>query len=171
MPFSVTTVAVLKHFTAHPPATEDKWYGPWTSILKALFRDEDDFIFIPQQRIPDSESHIPDFVFEVVKITPAGATTDVTFRTVLIVKIKNTQHWRNGIPALERQMSRQTDAAFAGTAHSKVYWIGAVGPHWRYGEKVDDGQAINPLIDWHDVTHDDASYADLQYLVSLVSAL
>ncbi|KAJ7791905.1 hypothetical protein B0H14DRAFT_2624558 [Mycena olivaceomarginata] len=93
MPFSTSTVTVLKHFTAHPPATEDKWYGPWNSILKALFRDEDNYIVTPQQRIPDdSESHIPDFVSEVVKMTPAAGNTDVTFRTVLIVEIKNSQH-------------------------------------------------------------------------------
>lgn len=174
MPFSTSTVAVLNYFTAHPPATEDKWYGPWNSILKALFRDEDNFIVTPQQRIPDdSESHMPDFVIEVVKVTPPAENTDITFRTVLIVSIKNSQHWGHGLPALERQISRQTDAAFVGTAHTKVYWIGVVGPHWRYGEKVDDGpgQDPTPLIEWHDVTHDDASYADFENLVSLVSAL
>ncbi|KAJ7803568.1 hypothetical protein B0H14DRAFT_2887395 [Mycena olivaceomarginata] len=169
MPFSQSTIAVLQHYTANPPSTEDKWYGPWTSILKALFRDEDNYIVTPQQRIPeDSESHIPDFVIEVVKMTQA---TPLTFRTVLIVEIKNSQHWPNGRAALDRQISRQTDAAFTGTAHTKVYWIGAIGPHWRYGVKEDDGQAIRPLILWHDTTHDDASYTDFQKLVALVSAL
>jgi hypothetical protein len=60
--------------------------------------------------------------------------------------------------------------AFAGTAHAEVYWIGAIGPHWRYGEK-DDGQDPVPLIEWHDTIHDAASYADLQQLVALVNAL
>jgi len=53
---------------------------------------------------------------------------------------------------------------------AKVYWIAAIGPHWRYGER-DDGQELVPLIDWHDTTHDAASYADLQQLVALVHAL
>ncbi|KAJ6590376.1 hypothetical protein B0H10DRAFT_1961061 [Mycena sp. CBHHK59/15] len=177
MAFSKSTVIVLKHFTAHPPATADRWhmlppcphFCLMLFILKALFPEDADFIVTPQQRIPDdSESHIPDLVIEVVKLTQAA---DVTFRTVLIVKIKNSQHWPRGIPALDRQVSRHTDAAFAGTAHSKVYWIGALGPHWRYGINEDGGQPPVPLIPWHDVTHDDASYADFQKLVSLVSAL
>lgn len=62
------------------------------------------------------------------------------------MKIKNSQHWESGIPALERQLDRQTDAAFAGTAHTKVYWIGTIGPHWRYGEKEDDGRDVQALI-------------------------
>ena len=94
------------------------------------------------------------------------STAPLTFRCVLIVEIKNTQHWQTGIAALERQLSRQTDAAFAGTAHSKVYWIGTIGPHWRYGEKEDDGQNPTPLIDWHHTTHNQASFDDLQVLTS-----
>jgi len=55
---------------------------------------------------------------------------------------------------------------------AKVYWIAAIDPHWRYGER-DDGQELQvvPLIDWHDTIHDAASYADLQQLVALVHAL
>ena len=64
-------------------------------------------------------------------------TAPLIFRTVLIVEIKDPQQWEYGIPALERQLNQQTDAAFADSAHSKVYWIGPVGPHWKYGEKLD----------------------------------
>ena len=53
---------------------------------------------------------------------------------------------------------------------TEVYWIAAIGPHWRYGEK-DDGQDLVPLIGWHDTIHDAASYADLQQLVTLINAL
>ena len=78
---------------------------------------------------------------------------------------------------MEQQLTRKTDAAFAGTGtafvgtvYAKVYWIAAIGPDWRYGER-DDGQDLVPLIDWHDTIHDAASYADLQQLVALVHAL
>lgn len=143
-------------------------YGPWTTILTTLFPDDQGFIVTPQRRIPeDSESHIPDFVIEVVKLT----SPPITFRTVLIVEVKNSQHWPGGKARLDRQISRQTDVAFAGTAHTKVYWIGTIGPHWRYGKKEDNGQDPVPLIGWHDTTHDGASYADLQKLAELVFAL
>jgi hypothetical protein len=119
-----------------------------------------------------NESHTP--AFEVLKLT---SSSPLTFRTVLFLEVKNTNQWPTGIPALERQLTSKTDAAFAGiaaafagTVYDKVYWIGAIGPHWRYGEK-DDGQDPVPLIDWHDTIHDAVSYADLQQLVALVNAL
>ncbi|KAG8954845.1 hypothetical protein FRC04_010328 [Tulasnella sp. 424] len=134
MPFDLVTRTVLQHYTEHPPATEDVWYGPWTAILTTLFPVTQSYLVTPQRRIPEgSESHIPDFVIEVVQLT----TPPVTFRTVLIVKVKNSQHWTSGILALERQINCQTDAAFAGTASRKIYWIGTIGPHWRYGSKED----------------------------------
>ena len=168
MPFGVTTRSVLEYYTAHPPPTEDAWYGPWNAILTTLFPSTQGYVITPQRRIPDdSESHIPDFVIEVVKLS----TPPLTFRTVLIVKVKNTQHWPNGIGSLERQINRQTDASFAGTAHTKVYWIGAIGSHWRYGEREDNGQDPTPLIDWHHSTHDQASFDDLQVLAGFVAAL
>jgi len=168
MPFDITTRSVLEYYTAHPPPTEDAWYGPWTTILTTLFPSTQGYVITPQRRIPDdSESHIPDFVIKVVKLS----TPPLTFRTVLIVEVKNTQHWPNGIGSFERQINRQTDASFAGTAHTKVYWVGTIGPHWRYGEKEDNGQYPTPLIDWHHTTHDQASFDDLQVLAGLVAAL
>lgn len=168
MPFDIVTRTVLEYYTTNPPALEDVWYGPWTTILTILFPSTQGYIVTPQRRLPDDpESHIPDFIIEVVKM----ATAPLTFRSVLIVEIKNSQHWESGIPALQRQLNRQTDAAFAGTAYSKVYWIGSIGPHWRYGDKEDDGQNVRPLIDWHDTTHDQASFDDLEYLTHLVAAL
>jgi hypothetical protein len=162
MPFDMTTRTVLEYYTAHPPATEDLWYGPWTTILTTLFPSTQGYIVTPQRRLPDDiESHFPDFIIEVVKLS----TPPLTFRTVLIVEIKNSQHWQSGIRALERRLGRQTDAAFAGTAHTKVYWIGTIGPHWRYGEKDDDGQDLQPLIDWHHTTHDQACSMTFKYLL------
>jgi hypothetical protein len=168
MPFDIITRTVLEYYTAHPPATKDVWYGPWTTILTTLFPSTQGYLVAPQRRPPDdSESHIPDFIIEVVKLS----TPPLTFRCVLIVEVKNSQHWQTGIGALERQLNRQTDAAFARTAHTRVYWIGTIGPHWRYGEKEDDGQTPMPLIDWHHTTHDQASFDDLQVLQGLVAAL
>ena len=63
------------------------------------------------------------------------------------------------------------DAAFAGTAYSKVYWIGAIEPHWGYGEKEDDGPNVRPLTVWHDTTHDQAAFDDLHTLARLIAAL
>jgi hypothetical protein len=124
-------------------------------------------------RRPSGNSHIP--AIEILKLT---SSSPVTFRTVLVVEVKNTNQWQTGIPALERQLITQADAAFAGTdafagtAHAEVYWIGAIGPHWRYGKKAHgDGQDLVPLIEWHHTIHDAASYADLQELVALVNAL
>lgn len=168
MSFDITTRTILEYYTVHPPPTEDAWYGPWTTILTTLFPSAQGYVITPQRRLPDdSESHIPDFVIEVVKFS----MSPLTFRTVLTVKVKNIQHWPNGVQSLERQINQQTDASFAGTAHTKVYWIGAIGPHWRYGEKEDNGQSPMPLIDWHHTTHDQASFCDFKTLVGLVTAL
>jgi hypothetical protein len=168
MQLDAITRAVLEHYTAHPPRTEDAWYGPWNAILASLFPSTQGYLVSPQQRLPsDDQSHIPDFVIEVVKLS----TPPLTLRTVLIVKIMNTQHWPSGIQALRRQLGRQTNAAFAGTARDKVYWIGAIGPRWQYGEKIDDGGAAQELTEWHDTTHDLVSFNDLQALVQLVAAL
>ncbi|TFK25314.1 hypothetical protein FA15DRAFT_693915 [Coprinopsis marcescibilis] len=145
------TVLFPLNYTAHPPRTEDAWYGPWTTILTSLFPPTQGYLVSPQQRLPaDDQDGIPDFIFEVVKLS----TAPLTFRT-----------------NLKRQLTRQTDAAFAGTAKEKVYWIGAIGPHWQYDENFDGGGAVQELIDWHNTIHDLASFNALQSLVILVSAL
>src|SRR5712671_242121 len=155
MPLDAITRTILEHYTAQPPRTEDAWYGPWTTILTSFFPPTHGYLVTPQQRLlNDDQSHIPDFIIEVVKIS----TPPLVFRTILIVKIKNTQHWPNGIQALKRQLGRQTDAAFAGTARDKVYWIGAIGPHWQYGERTDEGGVVQELSRWHDTIHDFASF-------------
>ena len=117
MPFDIVTRTVLECYTTHTPTTEDVWYGPWTTILTTLFPSTQEYIVTPQRRLLD-DSESPDLIIEVVKM----ATVPLTFRSVLIVKIKNTQHWKSGIPALQRQLNRQTEAAFAGkqTHHFKM---------------------------------------------------
>ena len=117
MQLDAITRAVLEHYTAQPPRTEDAWYGSWNAILASLFSSTQGYLVSPQQRLPnDDQSHIPDFVIEVVKLS----THPLTLRTVLIVKIRNTQHWPSGIQALRRQLGRQTDVAFAGTTGQGV---------------------------------------------------
>jgi len=97
MPFDAVTHTVLEHFTTNPSAAEDAWYGPWITILTTLFPTTQGYIVTPQCRLPDDpQSHIPDLVIEVVKM----ATAPLIFQTVLIVEIKNSQHWKYGIPAL-----------------------------------------------------------------------
>jgi len=168
MPFDVTTRILLEHYTNVPPRTEDVWYGPWITILTTLFPSSEGYVVSPQRRVvEDSQTHIPDFLIEVAMLS----TAPVILRTVLIVKIKNSQHWESGQDALTRQIKLQTDVAFAGTAAKKVYWIGTIGPHWRYGEREDDGQDLRPLIAWRNITHNQASYDDLVWLAGLVANL
>ena len=49
--------------------------------------------------------------------------------------------------------------------HDRFTGSGQFGPHWRYGEKEDDGQDPRPTIAWHAVIHDHASYRDLVALL------
>src|ERR1700677_630917 len=110
------------------------------------------------------------FLFKVSKSTKSP-------RTVLIVVVMPNPDWQAGIPLLETEINRQADIAFSGGVHgpchgpafSKLYWIGVLGPHWRYGVKEDNGQELRPLIAWHDTTHDQASYDDFQHLAALAA--
>jgi hypothetical protein len=173
MAFGAIIRAVLEEYTAFPPETQDAWYGPWISILTTLFPSVQGYVVTPQHRLTleDDQSHIRDFVIEVVKLNLSAPP--LMFRTVLIVKIRNTQHGHSelGMQRLQDLIERQCYSAFIGTAHTKVYWIGTIGPHWRYGERVVDGQAPIPLINWHDTTHDQASFNDLQVLADLIHAM
>ena len=165
MSFDITTRTLLQYYTDHPPRTEDVWYGPWNAILTTLFPSIQGYVITPQRRIvEDSQAR---FLIEVAKIS----TPPLTLRTVLIVEIKNSQHWESGRDTLIRQIGLQADMTFAGTAVGKVYWIGTIGPHWIYGEKKDDDQDPEPLIAWHHITHDEASYRDLSELRHLVANL
>ncbi|KAF5380085.1 hypothetical protein D9615_006203 [Tricholomella constricta] len=169
MPFDNSTCTILQRFTTIQPPTEDLWYGPWTSILTTLFPTTQGYMVAPQRRFSfdDPENHDSDFIIEVMKLS----TAPFTLRCVLVVKIRNSQHWEPGLPVLQCLLDMHTHAALRDTGYLKVYWIGAIGPHWRYGEKEYDGQELRPLIDWHHTTHDQASFDDLQTLAQLVAAL
>ncbi|KAH9981113.1 hypothetical protein BGW80DRAFT_309315 [Lactifluus volemus] len=68
MPFDIVTRTVLEYYTTNHPATEYVWYGPWNNP----FPSAQGYIVTPQRRLPDDpESHIPDFIIEVVKMSTA----------------------------------------------------------------------------------------------------
>ena len=136
--------------------------------MRTLDSDLDSVIF-PQHHVQDDDgtTQIPDFVV----CTVSGNT----FRTVLIVELKKSLLWKDGIPALQRQIKLQTDASFEpgeiSQANGTVFFISVIGPHWRYGVEHDDGQDPIPLIEWHRVTHNQSSYQDFQVLTGLVASL
>ncbi|KAK2465585.1 hypothetical protein APHAL10511_002477 [Amanita phalloides] len=148
---------------------ESVWYGPWTTILTTLFPATDGFQVAPQRKLVDNESTTPDYIIEVSKVTAHGG---LDFQGVLIVGIKNSQHWPDGVERLLVQICKQANSAFSQAARGKLYWIAVISPHWRYGSKDDDGQLkLSPLIPWRHTTHDDISFNDLQTVAGLVGAL
>ncbi|KAF8334363.1 hypothetical protein F5887DRAFT_991447 [Amanita rubescens] len=164
--FAPLIMNLMERYTENPQeAIGDGWFGPWNAILTTLFPPAQRYFVTPHRRPLDPDSHL---IIEVVKLT---TTAPITLRSVLIIAIGNAQHLKPGIPVPERELNQQIDTAFAATARSKVYWIESIGPHWRYGVKEDDGQDVQPLIAWHDTTHDHASFDDFQTLTGLVAAL
>ena len=171
MPLPALTRQVLEYYTTNTAPMESVWYGPWTTILTTLFPATDGFQVTPQRKLDedDNESTIPDYIIEVSKATEPGR---LNFQVVLIVEVKNSQHWPDGVERLSVKICKQANSAFSQTARGKLYWIAVIGPHWRYGSKEDDGQfGLSPHIPWHHTTHDDASFNDLQTLTGLVGAL
>jgi hypothetical protein len=162
MPLPSLTCQVLQYYTTHTAPMESVWYGPWIAILTTLFPATDGFLVTPQRKLVDEdESTIPDYIIEVSSVTD---TVGLNFhrQVVLILEVKNSQHWPDGIERLFLQICKQANSAFSQTARGKLYWIAVIGPHWRYGSKEHDGQLeSSPLIPWHHETHDDASFADL----------
>jgi hypothetical protein len=171
MPFNVIIRALLEDYTRQMPYNESEWYGPWNDILKEFFPADKGYIVTPQKKLIGDDDHsnrIPDFVIEVIKVTPPSLKKQI----VLIVEIKNSQYWRSGISALEKQMKAQAENAFSRTAEETLYYIMVIGPHWMYGKACWDGEDdLIPLGDWHDVTHDEKSYIDLRKVAELVYML
>ncbi|KAH9004247.1 hypothetical protein EDB86DRAFT_2887616 [Lactarius hatsudake] len=166
---------MLQHFTANPSDPlwdENRWSGAWNTILNTLLPPSQGHIIVPCHR-PNQWAAL---MFEVLRPTSPDS---IQSRSLLVVGIQNSQDysqdWQAGIPSLEMQLNRGMDVAFRGTkpgtAVSKVYWITAIGPHWRYGVWEDDGQGLRPLIAWHETLHDQASYDDFRDLTTLVANL
>jgi len=168
---------MLEQTATHTPSAEepDIWYGPWNTILNILFPGMERYMISPYKRHIEKDAfgtrRHSDLIMEVVKaIDDYDPNLD---RTVLIFEIKSSCHWWEcGKETLIEHIGHQADVAFSElrTAGQKVYWIGAIGAHWIYGE-IQDGQVPRPLIEWHDVTHDEASYRDFLNLVELVASL
>jgi hypothetical protein len=179
MGFPGSVCSWLEQITTHTPSSTEEpdiWYGPWNAILHTLFPALERYMVSPHKRHIERDAfgtrRHSDLIMETVKVVDDyDSNLD---RTVLIFEIKSSCHWawEYGKEALIQHIGHQADAAFSElrTAGQKVYWIGAIGPHWIYGE-VQDGQAPRPLIEWHDVTHDEASYRDFLNLVELVASL
>ena len=160
MPFDILVKTILEDYTNRRPKSESEWYGPWTAILTSFFPVGKGYLVTPQRKIvsdEDNTSIIPDFVIEVSKIT----TPPLDKRVVLIVEIKNTQHWPGKVSALEDQLLKQTSAALADNAKDLVYYVMTIGPHWRYGVKYDNGQGLQYLIEWRNTIHDESSFKEL----------
>lgn len=75
------------------------------------------------------------------------------------------------IDRLHQQLRDQADRAFDGSAVKTVYCVAVIGPHWRSSRKNDDGQDLLHITDWHDTTHDIASFHDFQNLKNLIDSL
>jgi hypothetical protein len=167
MPFPDVPRTLLQYYATHTAPNESIWYGGWNAILNILFPVADGFLI--NHRTFVDESAIPNFIFEVSKIAEVGGPG---LQLVLVVQIKNTHQWPDGEEHLFAQICKQTNLALSPAASKKLYWIGVIGPHWRYGSKEDDCQpGLTPLIPWHDTTHDDASFNDLRTLAELVRVL
>jgi hypothetical protein len=162
---------MLQHYTDNPPHSVAAWYGPWNTILATLFPSNQGYVIIPQLAgvAEGLQSPVPDFSIAVAKMSKRPRR----FRIVLVVKIRGSAYWESdeGKDGLMRLIRIHTGDAVQDSEEIKVYWIGAIGPHWRYGEREGEIQDPRPMISWHDVIHDDASYDDLMRLVDLVALL
>ena len=125
MPFPALTRQVLEYYTTHQPPKESVWYGPWTTILTALFPATDGFVVTPQLQIinkDNDESTIPNFVIQVSKFAQPGA---LDLQTAPIAGIKNSHYWPNGAERLFIQICKQANSTFSQTAPRSlpVYWM------------------------------------------------
>ena len=166
---------ILEDYATNPPEHETDWYAPWTGILFFLFPVSQGYFVTPMAYFPINNHQPPYLAFEVSRWTEPPRSGPLR-RPLLIVVLMYSKDWQAGIPSLETEINRLIDAAFSGetiggTAISKVYWIGVIGSHWRFGVKEDNGQRATPLIDWHDTTHDEASFDDFQQLAALVGKM
>jgi hypothetical protein len=162
-----TTRVELQDYTNNPPPDESVWWGPWNSILTTLFYPLN-LVVIPYRRELDQVQPIP--AFSVCRFNGPNLRGS-PYTPLLVVNIMNHECWDLGHDSLMQSIKHKIRAEFADGAREKVYWIGVIGPHWRYGVQKDDDDEPTPLIPWHDVTHDDASYHDFMQLRELVASI
>jgi hypothetical protein len=163
---------LLQQYTDNPPPDDSLWWGPWNGILFTLFVPIDDVFVMPHHRELYSQVQpIPAFLVGRY-IKPESRGVPFRYRPLVIVDIMNDQYWGSGHDSLMMQsIKHQIKTEFADGGREKVYWIGVIGPRWRYGVQREDDQEPTPLIPWHDVTHDDASYHDFMQLKELVASM
>jgi len=169
MSFPPLTCKILQEYSIHPPENQDLWLGPWLTILTILFPPTDDYVVSPQIKTYNERGAVggrPDLVIEVAKYT----SQPFALRTILIVEIKNAQHWPDGVDHMLRRIDIDTGYEFNKTSCDKLYWIAAIGPHWTYGVREEDERRARPLIEWRHSVHDAASFTNLQELATLVRA-
>ena len=172
--FDPKTCALLERLITGPPQTNHEWYRVWCLILDQLFPLSRGYALAPLHRVTKDNRHTPCVAYNVSKFIDLTATP----HSVLIVVIMESPDWQACVPSLEKEINRLTDATLSGTLMeravptSKIFWIGTIGHHWRYGIKEDNGgREMKPLIDWHETIHDEASYDDFQRLVALIADL
>ena len=166
--FNSATRARLQRLITDPSKYVNDWYIIWPGIIGQLFPISRNYVHWPMRRFAKDKRQTQYIAYEVSEIIALPATR----RSVLILVIMESSDWQTCIPSLEKEINRLTDAAVSGTfsdrATSKVFWIGTIGHHWRYGVKEDNGRKMTPLIDWQTI-HDEASYDVFQRLVALVA--
>ena len=136
MSLDAATRAILEKQTRS--ATNHNWSGSWVTILMKLFSFSQPYYAVcPQKR---TGAH-GDLIMKVAKDLPSESPTEFPSRIVLVIEIKDPQHWDSGKEKLMQQLEHETDLAFKstalGTAKDKLYWIATIGPHRLYGEKKD----------------------------------
>ncbi|KAI0293983.1 hypothetical protein BC826DRAFT_1013580, partial [Russula brevipes] len=107
MSFPPLTCKILQEYSTHPPENQDLWLGPWMTILTTLFPPTDDYIVSPQIKTyieRGAVGGLPDLVIEVAKYT----SQPFALRTILIVEIKNAQHWPDGVDHMLRRIDIDT---------------------------------------------------------------
>ena len=114
--------------------------------------------------VVNSNPNVPSFLVGI-----PDDTSPLGIRTLLVVDIMNHQSWESGEDVLMEYIKYRTKAELTDNAREKVYWIRVTNSHWRYGLMADGDEDPTPLIPWHDVTHDDASYHDFVQLQKLVN--
>lgn len=130
------------------------FYAPWSTILSRYFNAQDGFVIVT------TNGHI-----EVNRLEALPCD----FQTILVVDVAHENEW----PEIERSMrviKNITNAAFKGWADTQLYWISAIGRHWRYGiaQEKDDGKDLQPLSHWHHSMKGSELEASLPTLLALI---
>lgn len=77
------------------------WSGSWLSILSKLFPISQSYSICPHKR---NGAH-GDLIMDVAKDAPSESPTERSLRILLVVDIKDPQHWYSGKEKLLQQFS------------------------------------------------------------------